>query len=136
MYFNGEGIEENKEKAVYYYTKAAEQDHKKAQYNLAKMHAKGEGIPMNHVKAIYLFRRSIKDNENEEDCKKGKELIEKLRELASNHCGSCGKEGIKLTQCGKCLSIFYCSRECQGKDWKEGNTRRIVKRSCKKKMFI
>ena len=94
------------------------------------MYAEFEGVPMNHVKAIYWFRRSIKDNENEELCKKANENIEKLRELASNHCGSCGKEGIKLTQCGKCLSIFYCSRECQGKDWKEGKH----KEDCKKVM--
>ena len=38
------------------------------------------------------------------------------------------KEGIKLTQCARCYSVCYCSKECQAKDWKEGKH----KEDCKK----
>lgn len=31
-------------------------------------------------------------------------------------CIKCGKPSTK--QCSKCLSVYYCSRECQVKDWK------------------
>ena len=132
MYANGQGIQQNKEKALYYFTRAAEQDDKNAQFHLALMYAgiEGEGVPMNHVKSIYWLRRYIKDNENLEGCKGAKEIVEILRKSVSNHCGTCGKEGIKLTQCGKCYSIYYCSRECQGEDWKEGKH----KEDCKKVM--
>lgn len=31
------------------------------------------------------------------------------------HCGSCNKEAEK--KCSRCEVAFYCSRECQIKDW-------------------
>ena len=35
----------------------------------------------------------------------------------SYKCNDCGKEGAK--QCGACGAAFYCSRECQVRDWKK-----------------
>ncbi len=32
-----------------------------------------------------------------------------------NKCGLCGKKGI--FQCSKCKQSFYCSKQCQVKDW-------------------
>lgn len=32
-------------------------------------------------------------------------------------CASCGVTGNKLQKCGKCLSMWYCSKECQRLDW-------------------
>ncbi|ETN63118.1 zinc finger MYND domain-containing protein 10 [Anopheles darlingi] len=32
-------------------------------------------------------------------------------------CGSCGSSAIK--KCSKCLNVYYCSRECQVRDWPE-----------------
>ena len=39
-----------------------------------------------------------------------------------NACrGGCGKhrsqDGVKLSQCGRCNSAPYCSKECQTRDW-------------------
>ena len=83
---------------------------------------------MNHVLAIYWYRQCMKDNPNEEQCNQAKGYIQLLRDEASKYCGTCKKRDIKLTQCSKCYSIYYCSRECQGKDWKEGHH----KEDCKK----
>ena len=38
-----------------------------------------------------------------------------------NRCHKCDKTGRrkkdKLSKCGKCEAITYCSRECQEEDW-------------------
>ena len=31
-------------------------------------------------------------------------------------CNGCGKTNVKLSKCGRCLSAFYCSKECQATD--------------------
>jgi hypothetical protein len=41
-------------------------------------------------------------------------------------CNVCRNYGLTLFKCGGCRSVYYCSRECQHKDWKEH------KKSCKK----
>lgn len=33
-------------------------------------------------------------------------------------CKTCLKENVKLLHCGRCKSVFYCSKDCQKKDWK------------------
>ena len=33
-------------------------------------------------------------------------------------CKTCLKENVKLLNCGRCKSVFYCSKDCQKKDWK------------------
>ena len=37
----------------------------------------------------------------------------------SSHCNSCGKIASNLKKCGACGRSWYCSQECQRKDWKE-----------------
>jgi FOG: TPR repeat, SEL1 subfamily len=58
MYYYGEGIEQNKQKAVYWYTKAAEQGHPGAQYNLAFMYDKGDGVKQNKSLANNYLKQS------------------------------------------------------------------------------
>jgi hypothetical protein len=36
---------------------------------------------------------------------------------ASRCCGGCGREDGDLPLCSKCLSVRYCSRECQRRAW-------------------
>ena len=48
--------------------------------------------------------------------KKNKEIRKELRKAAS--CTSCRETTKKLNVCAKCQIVFYCSLECQKKDWK------------------
>jgi len=32
-------------------------------------------------------------------------------------CSSCGKEEVGMRCCGRCKSLYYCSKECQKEDW-------------------
>lgn len=34
------------------------------------------------------------------------------------YCAACGETLNSKSRCGKCKSVFYCSRECQRADWK------------------
>jgi hypothetical protein len=38
-------------------------------------------------------------------------------EMSENKCNLCKADNTPF-KCGKCLTVFYCSRECQKKDWK------------------
>ena len=44
MYTNGYGVKVDDKKAVYWYNKAAQQGHPRAQYNLGVMYLLGKGI--------------------------------------------------------------------------------------------
>ena len=38
-------------------------------------------------------------------------------EMSENKCNLCKADNTPF-KCGKCLTVFYCSSECQRKDWK------------------
>ena len=42
-------------------------------------------------------------------------------------CQTCGHENEELKKCGQCKAVYYCSLECQKKDWPNHN------QVCKKK---
>ena len=48
-----------------------------------------------------------------------------------NMCRWCSKsesrDGAKLTRCGGCLRVYYCSKACQVRDWKEGGHKQLCK---------
>ncbi len=50
-------------------------------------------------------------------------IINMLKCMPNMHkyiCAYCfTKTRIKLEKCARCLAIYYCSRLCQGRDWKE-----------------
>jgi TPR repeat protein len=52
QYYNGKKVEKNYEKAVYWYTKAAEQGNAAAQTNLGMCYGSGEGVEKDLEKAI------------------------------------------------------------------------------------
>ena len=65
MYDTGEGIPQDYKQALKWYTKAAEQDYGKAQFNLGFMHVKGEGTPRNYIMArMFWNMASISGTEN------------------------------------------------------------------------
>ncbi|MCT6866622.1 MAG: sel1 repeat family protein, partial [Gilliamella apicola] len=51
-------IKQDKQKAVYWFTKAAEQNDSKAQYNLAFMYEKGDGVEQDKSLANNYFKQS------------------------------------------------------------------------------
>lgn len=68
MYRRGRGIEQNYAKAFEWYKKAAEQGHKRAQYNLGVMYAMGQGIEKNISKAREWFQKAA--DQGYEDAKR------------------------------------------------------------------
>lgn len=61
-YANGEGVEPNLEKAVYWYKKGAENGCETAMYNLSFYYKRGDVVELNYEKAIELLKRSAKLN--------------------------------------------------------------------------
>lgn len=55
---DGEGVEQDCEKAVHWYTKAAEQGNDCAQKNLAVCYYEGTGVEQSYEKAVYWFTKS------------------------------------------------------------------------------
>lgn len=55
-YDAGEGVKENNQEAIRWYTKAAERGHIKSQYNLALMYDKGEGVAKDKRLALIWYR--------------------------------------------------------------------------------
>lgn len=64
---NGEGVPENKVKAMELFAQAAEQGHDEALYNLAHMYDNGEGCAQNRVKALAMLRKQ-RDRETLRRC--------------------------------------------------------------------
>lgn len=51
MYYKGEGVPQNYDKAAKWFRRAADQGHPEAQYVLGRMYHRGEGVPQNYVEA-------------------------------------------------------------------------------------
>mmetsp|Transcript_24490 Transcript_24490/g.37915 ORF Transcript_24490/g.37915 Transcript_24490/m.37915 type:complete len:332 (-) Transcript_24490:128-1123(-) len=45
--------------------------------------------------------------------------INNLIDVGGIHCDCCKRKGVKLFKCSRCLREFYCSKECQRKQWTE-----------------
>ena len=57
LYDTGEGVPQDDEEAVKWFTKAAEQGDVDAQYNLGNMYGKGEGVPQDYKEAVKWFTK-------------------------------------------------------------------------------
>lgn len=62
-YEKGEGVKQNFEKAIYWYTKAAEQNNILSQYSLGEFYLEGKVVPKNIEKAIYWYKQAAKQND-------------------------------------------------------------------------
>jgi len=40
-----------------------------------------------------------------------------FKNSVTHSCSNCGKSDKKLLRCGRCKKVYYCSRDCQSKDW-------------------
>lgn len=76
-YKNGEGVKEDRKKAVDLFMKAAKQENGNAQYQLSKAYLKGKGVPADEAKAKMWIKKAVK---NEKD---GDEILDKLKKDAA-----------------------------------------------------
>ena len=58
IYKNGEGVPQDYEKAIEWYTKSAEQGYAEAQNNLGVMYDNGRGVPQDDKQAVYWYTKS------------------------------------------------------------------------------
>ena len=58
MYYNGEGVPQDKEQAFFWLLKAAEQGDANSQYNVALMYGKGEGVKQDDASALEWMRKA------------------------------------------------------------------------------
>ncbi|MGD9536786.1 MAG: tetratricopeptide repeat protein [Alphaproteobacteria bacterium] len=58
MYDDGQGVDQDDAKAVYWYRKAAESGHDGAQNNLGLMYASGQGVRRDDVEAVAWWRKA------------------------------------------------------------------------------
>ena len=63
MYWNGRGVPKDLQQSAYWYTKAAAQGHRAAQYNLAGLYEMGAGgLPKDMVKSAQLLEASARQD--------------------------------------------------------------------------
>ena len=65
IYYKGEGIPQDYQKAAYWWQKVAEQGYSGAQNNLGAMYEKGQGKPQDYQKAVYWYQKSAEQGYSE-----------------------------------------------------------------------
>ncbi|MBQ3351780.1 MAG: sel1 repeat family protein [Thermoguttaceae bacterium] len=63
-YYTGQGTPQNKEEAVKWWHKAAEQGHVKAQFNLGQAYSNGDGVDLNIEEAVKWYRKAAEQGED------------------------------------------------------------------------
>ena len=75
LYFNGQGVDKNLEKAIKWWQRAAENGNSSAQVSIGAMHYDGKGVEKNIVKALMWQYISIKNGSD--DGGQNRDTIEK-----------------------------------------------------------
>jgi TPR repeat protein len=131
-YRDGEGTPKDEDKALKYILLAVDQGYVSAMYEATKIFTflciKSK---LNFYNAIYYGKKYIKLSETKEFHKGKREDVQKVLARLSSMCRVCGKQGEGYKCCSKCTCVYYCSIECQRKDWKECGH----KEKCKKLDF-
>lgn len=64
-YYHGErGLQDNKEKAFYWFMKAAKQGFALAQYNVGNYYHFGKGVPQNYEEAFKWYKKAARKEHN------------------------------------------------------------------------
>jgi TPR repeat protein len=70
--------------------------------------------------SMYLARKAVDSGESQ-----ATRWISSMQAFWSSSCSHCkattGKDSAKLMCCVRCKSIWFCSKECQVANWKEGH---------------
>ena len=64
MYNKGEGVIQNDEEALKWFSKAAEQGSIMAQYRLGEMYFRGEGVSQNYTEAVKWFHKAAQQGDS------------------------------------------------------------------------
>jgi len=64
MYERGQGVTQNYQKAIEYYTKAANQGCNDALFSLGGVYYTGKGVPQNYQKAIEYYTKAVNQDSN------------------------------------------------------------------------
>ena len=129
-YKYGEGTED---KALEYFLLAAEEGYMGGIYESIVMfyHRYNDEGRKDIYNTIYYCKKYIKLSETEEFDDHHKAFVTGVLSEQSSICRTCGDKGKKKKYCSKCTCVFYCSLNCQRKDWKENGH----KEECKKIEF-
>ena len=68
LYYNGDVVERNLEKAKYWFEKSAEQGDSDAQVSLGSMYLYGEGVEQDLEKARYWIEKSVEQGNSNAQC--------------------------------------------------------------------
>uniref|UniRef100_A0A3Q3IAD3 MYND-type domain-containing protein n=1 Tax=Monopterus albus TaxID=43700 RepID=A0A3Q3IAD3_MONAL len=74
------------------------------------------------MKCVILIRAAVEGKSKGISFHNFKEMFQKMEETFK-FCTGCSKlpehltEGQTLKRCAKCLNVYYCTKECQQKDW-------------------
>ena len=132
-YLKGEGTPIDMDKALACFVLAAEQKQMNAIQKAVviyrdRMMKEGR---KHMYEAIYYCRKYIKLSQTEKFDEDDKKKISEVLSVLSSMCRVCVKKGEGYKQCSRCTCVYYCSVDCQRKDWKENGH----KEECKKLDF-
>ncbi len=60
LYYVGEGVDKNTDKAFYWFEKSAEKGYHAGQHSLGKMYQDGAGVTQDIDKAVYWYKKAAK----------------------------------------------------------------------------
>jgi len=93
-------------------------------FERVKAERKNKGLP--GISASDIVMQTILEGRHEGTTARSEELTRKIEMRAKKICAQCGatessRKDIKLRECGKCRSVWYCCKEHQTEDSLEGS---------------
>ena len=104
-------MEQDRARAVHWYTKAAEQGHAQAQFNLGVCFLTGQGVEQDLARAVHWYTKAAEQGDP-------KHLLGAARFLADRHDGSAGtgSASAALVEPDLVTAVHYAARSA-AQDW-------------------
>ena len=116
-YSDGDGVEQDKAKAKFWYAKAAKEGEAAAMHNLAFLLFDMTEGDASHCAIVALVRAAA-----EKGLAQAQERLPLVEEALRSKCAQCGKSaaamGGDVKLCARCHAVCYCSAACQKAHWK------------------